>query len=558
MNWKAKLLGLLLLFVVISVALFKFDVQWDVTSDQRYTIKDASKKVFRDVQQEIVVNVLFEGNVPPQLRNYKEFVDSYVSSLARLNNKIEVVYTDPLKGSIEEVRNMRGFLSERGVEPIEWQAQDQKDINVSLIYPFISVHSEQGIQFVNLLEPNSTRVKSPEEEIISSQLKFESKLTKAVKRLVKNKKSEVHIVGYQPDLLAEGYSRDPILGHHLYVPSNAEILLQRSDSLNAVVVVLKTKDLSREELLAVDYLSSKGTPIIWLVDKFGVTLDSLRETGQTFAIAKDRASEDFLFRFGCKLENKLIQSTQSTMIPQVVQEGNNSKPVLLPYPYHPLVITDESNPIETRLSNPVSMYYVSPIALEEYPKDVDKQVLLEIGPYTKLTANLIALDFRLMRAAIEVGEFQSGTQTIGVHLEGPMNSYFRNRLTKNDQALLGKYNKTLSTERSIQNHVVISDADFAIPPMDVKGSFYPVGFNPSERRMYDGNKELLSQLLESCIEGNDLLEMANQETALTVLDAGKFVKNKSKYYIILLGLPLVLLTLIYIAYHWFRKRKYAV
>jgi len=393
------------------------------------------------------------------------------------------------------------------------------------LYPYLSVHDDDEIIFVNLLG-NQNPGEQEGESLLQAQLGFEAKLLRALRQLTKVRKTQVHIIGAHSRLLAEGYNRTEQLNRFQFVSSNPDLLLENKDSVDAIISVVKKEDLTREELLSIDVVAGADVPIIWMVDKTAVTIDSLRPTGSTLAIGNSFQLEDYLFRTGIRIVPELIMDLQSSMIPQVVNDGSNtSQTQLMNFPFHPLIITGDHSPLKARLKAPL--------------------------------ATPLPLDFGFMQVQPNPDEYNAGQLIVGVHIEGRIKPYFQNRLTSEDKDLLGRHNLSYSLDSQYIEQVVISDADLAIPARDQRGKYYPVGFNKIEGSMYDANTELISNLLESMIDGEDILHIAQKTTSLTLIDQQRFYKSETYYYFLLLGLPISLLLVSYIAYHWIRKRKYA-
>ena len=305
---------LLIGVIVLSVLL---DTQWDLTPDKRYTLHPLAKQIVRSTDEPIVVTVLLEGNIPSSFRNYRSYLDHYLAELRRSDRDVEVVYRDVNEGSPEEKLEFRKFLASRNVVPINRQVSSGDQISQELLFPYISVHDNDEIVFINLLG-NQRPGQSEEEGLVEAQLAFEAKLLRALRQLSKVRKPQVHVIGGLAQLIAEGYNRDERLSGYEFINSNPSLLLQNKDSVDAIISVIKKDDLTREELLSVDVVSGGDVPMIWLVDKTQTTIDSLRRTGSTMAVGNSFQVEDYLFRSGVRIAPELIMDLQSSMIPQVL------------------------------------------------------------------------------------------------------------------------------------------------------------------------------------------------------------------------------------------------
>ncbi len=551
------LLSVILLVLVVLLSRW-VDLRWDLTADKRYTLAPEAAELVRHLDEELVITSLLEGEVPSSFRLLKSYIDDYLFELKRYNSNIQIVYKDVLSGTPEEKEVFQSFLSERGVVPIRRQVASDEEVNQNLLYPYLSIHTDDDITFVNLLERGS--IESTEEEsLVDAQLAFESNLLRAIQKITRKSTPDIHILGSAAELLAEGCARDNRFDSYRYVASDAAKILSDVEAVDGIICVVKKEDLPREELLALDIAAGKGIPVIWAIDKTDVTLDSLRGVEANYlAISHEYGVEDYLFRSGLKIAPSLIMDIQSSRIPQVINSGAvGAQTRLLPYPFHPVILTGASNPVHARLVSPLSTYFASPIQLLEYPKSVMKTPLLSTGSYTKVISTPYLLDFAFMQKAPDPKEYNRGEQLISVEIEGRVKPYFQNRLTTEDISLLDQYDITYNTDSQYIHQIVISDVDWLMPSSSQRG-FFPVGYNAYENQMYDANAELLVNLIEYLVDGDDLIALKEKFSSISYLDRQKLASQTSWYYFILLGLPLIALMCLYICYHLVRRRKYAL
>jgi len=549
------LLSAVLLVLVVLGARW-VDMRWDLTDDKRYTLAPEAAEIVSHLDEELVITSLLEGDVPSSFRLLKSYIDDYLFELKRYNPHIQIVYQDVLSGTPEEKEVFQKFLSEKGVVPIRRQVASDEEVNQNLLYPYLSIHTEEDITFVNLLERAS--IESTEEEsLVDAQLAFESNLLRAIKKLTRRSAPDIHVLGTKSDLIAEGCSRDSRFSSYRYISSDASRLLSEVDSVDGILCVVKKEDLQREDLLAIDIAASRGVPVLWAIDKTDVTLDSLRGTSSYLTTAYEYSAEDYLFRSGVKISPTLIMDIQASRIPQVVNSGSAATQTrMLPYPFHPVILTGEANPVHARLSNPLSTFYVSPIELLEFPRSVIKTPLLTSGSYSKVVSTPHLLDFGFMQKAPDPQEFNRGPQLISVEVEGRVKPYFLNRLTQEDRSLLDQHDLTYDTDSQYIHQIVVSDADWLLPSRDQRG-FYPIGYNSYENQMYDANAQLLVNLLEYLVDGEDLISLKEKFSSISYLDRQKLSEKSTWYYFVLLGLPLIVLLCLYICYHQVRRYKYA-
>ncbi|MEL6124719.1 MAG: Gldg family protein, partial [Bacteroidota bacterium] len=279
------------------------------------------------------------------------------------------------------------------------QVQSQDEVSQSLLYPFVSLQTVDELLFVDLLEPRLL-IESEESTLLRSQFSFESKLVRALRSLNQNRLDQVAVLGPKSALIAEGFNRDSRISGRKYVNASDGSLLELSTSLDAIIVITNS-DLPRDELVAIDALASSGVPVVWCVDKFSVTLDSLSD-GPYLATTGQLNLEDYLFHYGVKIEPELIQDLSCHTIPQVVgSQGGAAATESLPYPYHLRVVGFDQGSVLNRFVGEMHIPYASPISVRDNQELLKTEPILFSSPNSKTTPSPAILDFGLMTKALE-------------------------------------------------------------------------------------------------------------------------------------------------------------
>jgi hypothetical protein len=85
----------------------------------------------------------------------------------------------------------------------------------------------------------------------------------------------------------------------------------------------------------------------------------------------------------------------------------------------------------------------------------------------------------------------------------------------------------------------------------------PVGYNYFENKNYPGNLEFVLNVVEYMTGNKSLLPAKKNKIIITKLDEIKAQRESGKWQLVNIALPLLLLSLFGILYHWWRKSKYA-
>ncbi len=544
MRPNKKFIVTLAILVVVNLVFFKVDYRWDLSSDGRFSLSDEAVEAIRSIDNEVVVTVLMDGNIPSDLRAYREYVDVFLWQVRRASSKVNVVYRDPSEGTVEEVNAFRDFLRSRGVTPVGQRVATRDQVSQSLIYPYVSVHNARHVAFIDLLTSADLN-EDASTGIISSMAAFESRLVRAIRDVSLREPVNVAIVGVADTLLYRtfGMGAKEMSAYAFF--SRNELALDDAD----IVLALDSREgLDRHDLLYIDQAVVRDVPIVWYVDRFDVEVDSIRKYGAYTTIASARLSDDMLFKWGVRVRPELVMDLNCSSIPQVVGEVNG-QPRIVPigFPFHPVI---QSLPLY--VDDPASTYFVSPIDTLRTSDQIRKKPLLVSSPYTRTLSSPVQLSFDFMRVEPDPQEYKDGELVLGVALEGSFSSHFQNRLSSNDRLYLDSLNYAYQKGPGKTRQVIISDTDLILPVNDVRGNRMPLGFNKWERIIYPGNGKILANSLEYALHGDRILSLYRADFSISPFDKGKYRSNRWFYITQAAGWPTLGILLFFIIFRLYR------
>lgn len=168
------------------------------------------------------------------------------------------------------------------------------------------------------------------------------------------------------------------------------------------------------------------------------------------------------------------------------------------------------------------------------------------------------LTFEILRVPPDEAVFNKGPQPIAVLLEGEFESFFKNRVTAENEAVLNQIGASFTERSPKTKQVVISDADFMKNKYDPEtGQISAIGVNQLDRNLYEGNKSLIVNTIEYMCDDFGLLEARSKDFKLRLLDKVRTKTERTKWQVINLLMPLVLLWIFAFLFYFWRKRKYA-
>ena len=128
-------LGLLILILINVIGSFKFE-RFDLTSEKRYSLSDATKELVQELDDIVYVRVYLEGEFPAgfvRLRNsVKEMLDEF---RAYSNGNIEYVFINPFENQDNDTKNIINQLVEQGLQPTNLKVKEGDGISQKIIFP---------------------------------------------------------------------------------------------------------------------------------------------------------------------------------------------------------------------------------------------------------------------------------------------------------------------------------------------------------------------------------------------------------------------------------------
>ena len=206
-NWKSRKLGDVLAFlnVIVLVALINLLVstnfyRFDLTEEQRYSIKDQTRDILKNLDDDVYVEVYLTGDLNAEFGRFQKAIGETLEEFRIYSsNKVKYKFTDPAAAMSEKARSE--FMSElagKGIQPTNViDTKDGQRIE-KIIFPGVIV-SYDGIETgVMLLKGN--KAGTPTEEINQSIEGVEYELAHAISKLVNADRKEIGFVSGHGEL----------------------------------------------------------------------------------------------------------------------------------------------------------------------------------------------------------------------------------------------------------------------------------------------------------------------------------------------------------------------
>ena len=161
----------------------------------------------------------------------------------------------------------------------------------------------------------------------------------------------------------------------------------------------------------------QGGKIIWLVDKFPVSLDSINKYRFYVPIESVIGLDDLFFKYGARVMPDLIVDLECSTIPQVVgMAGDKPQTKLFPWTYHMASAADSDHPITKNLDR-INFFFPSTIDTVKSAGNVKKTVLLRSSKYARSQLSPVRLSFEMLKTAPDPSNYNAGLRPVAVLLE---------------------------------------------------------------------------------------------------------------------------------------------
>ena len=289
-----------------------------------------------------------------------------------------------------------------------------------------------------------------------------------------------------------------------------------------------------------------GGKSIWLTEAVFMDRDSLyNDSGASVSVAKDLNLSDFFFQYGVRINQNLVKDLYSAPIPLAIGEGNNTQFQPVQWQYSPLATSNSEHPISNNVDL-VKFDFASQI--DTLKNNIDKTILLQSSERTKLEGPLKQISLASVTQQPDEENYNKGQQILAVLLEGNFNSVYKNRILPFE---VNNY-KDISKETKM---IIVSDGDI-IKNETNRGRPLQLGFERITGRTF-GNKEFLLNAVNYLLDDSGLINIRAKSLEIAFLDSEKVEDTKSTWQFVNMLLPLLLLAVFGLAFHFFRKRKYA-
>ncbi len=560
---KKRSQSLIQLGLIIGIALFAnvlgnfFFTHLDLTEDKRFTLSEPSRKLLKNLDAEVYVNVLLAGEFNAGFKRLQRSVNEMLDDFKSQSGFITYSYSNPGEGSVDDINAKRTELAKDGIVPTNLRIKTTVGTEEKFIYPYAKISYKGRTEVVDLLDEEAVGG-NPDEKLNTSISQLEYKFANAIHKLETGAKEIVAFtVGHGE--LREMERADLVRSLRAYYEVgtfNLDSTYAIPQDVKTLIVAKPKAPFSDRDLFIMDQYLMNGGSILWLIDPLNVELDSLRSKNSYVARDYPLNINDMLFKYGARVNPDLVLDLQCSKIPMVIDQKGTMD--LFPWYYFPVVIPNSGHPLVRNLDG-VNLYFPSSIDTIKTKTPVKKTILLTSSDNSKIQPNITRLNFEILRYGDEITKsFDQKQIPVAVLLEGVFPSLFENRVTDEMKAGLQQINQEFKSESKPTRMVVVADGDIARNFINPKtGAPLSLGFNPIDRFTYS-NKDFLINAVEYLRDDSGLIAARGREVKLRLLDTTKAKAEETFWTVLNIAGPIVLLLAFGFVYNWLRKRRFAI
>lgn len=539
--------GLLAIWLVNQLA-DRYRFRFDMTEEKRYSISDATKSTLESLDSDVFVEVFLTGNLPSKFQRFEKSIGELLDEFS-VYGKVQYKFTNPAQAGNEEARNrFYQSLVQRGIQPTSLNDRRDGQSSQQFIFPGAMVSIGARETAVNLLSGNRT---GSNDEVINESIEgLEYEFVQAIRSLTENRKRVGIITDHgTPDSTQLAGLTGRIL--EKYDLFNVRFS-QRNGLLtgyDAIVLPKPTEAFNAHEKYYLDQYVMRGGKLLIFYDALHVNMDSASGEG-TIALPYETNLDDLFFRWGVRInKNYVLDLNSGTTVVVTGNFGEQPQLQLLKWPFFPVVTNYGDHPSVKGLDATL-LRFASTIDTVK-AEGIKKISLLKTSERTKVISPPVKVAYNDLQGSLQPEFFQGGTRNLAYLLEGKFQSLYKNRFPPK-----GIDKTTFREDGEFSRIVVVADGDIIRNEFDIEsGRPLDIGVDPYAQQNF-ANGELVTRLLDYLTDEDGLVMVRAKEIRIRPLDQVKVKEEKTKWQLINVVLPLVLIVLAGGVKFYLRRRKF--
>lgn len=564
----------ILIFVNILASFYYTDM--DLTEDRRFTLNESTYQLIEELDEEVSIEILLEGDLTASFKRLQNATNDLLSKFRSRNTLVNYRWTNPMDGTQEENIEFGKKLEDQGIFPLNLTNTERGGgvRQAMLVFPYAIVRYKQQQKIVPLLEMTGGYNKdySRMEAINPSLNLLEYKFANAIQKLQMRSRPRMVLLTGHGELQRPWTESLEAAMFEYYDIARLDLdqVTHIDTNIHVVLIPKPLRPFGNKHLFMIDQYVMNGGKVIWMLDALNMEQDSLMRSGIVMPNEHPLDLNNILFNYGVRVNPNLVLDWESSVIPVNVS-AHADKPQIesRKWFYHPRVYP-YMTPLEAQetgqntIQHPivqnldfVDMRYAATIDTIKTNGYIKKTPLLRSSLYSKVQFPPVRVSLEILDQNIGQEAFTKGNQNVAVLLEGSFTSYFKNRVPPEMLDGLKALGQPFKDKSISTKMIVISDGDIAKNAMDPRSRKpLPLGVNPFDGYNY-GNKDFLMNCMEYLIDNKGIIAARNKEIKLRPLDQERAYAEETKWQLINMVLPILVMGVFGFLYAFIRRRRFA-
>lgn len=557
--------GIGIVLLTLFIASFT-TLRADLTSEGRYTLKDATKELVRDLDDVVFVKVYLDGRLPADLRRLAQATRELLDELRAFQpDLLQYEFIDPSAGSDEKTRReVYQQLQEQGLRYASVRIRDKGAFTEQIVFPGAIITYKNKALPVQLLK---SQFRAPDADLVNRSINnLEYELASAIRQVTERTRPRIAFLEGHGELgelavkdianaLGELYevSRVRIDGRIDALSEKTANMALRMNRYEAIIIAKPDSAFPDKDRYVIDQFIMNGGRVLWLVDAMNAHLDSLRHNQFSMATPLPLGLDGMLFAYGVRINKDLLIDRSCAPIEIFTTPyGDQRKLERFPWPFEPVLVPGGSHPIVNNI-DPVHAAFAS--SMDTIATDgVRKTILLTTSPYSRVLRNPVRISLGIVEVDLGLDK-PASPAPVCVLLEGEFPSAFTDQLVVAPE-VLKEWGHRDRSRRTAQ--MVISDGDVIANRVDPdQGMFYTLGYDRYARAKIYGNRELIINAVNYLLDDRSLISIRSKAITLRQLDPQRIVNERARWQGVNLAGPVILALALVGGFAWVRRRTYA-
>jgi ABC-2 type transport system permease protein len=573
--FRGKWGTMVLLLIVVLVAWLSsiWHTRFDLTNEKRYTLSAGTKQLLQKLNGDISVDICLKGEYPA---GFRKLANSTIELLDEFNeitgNSINIQLVSPSDHFTTTASTYADTLKSFGIQPITDQQAGALFQQKTLIYPIALIRSKDTMIAVRLFTTNkpfiNSKLLSQElgQELNKAEALLEYQLAEGIHKVIRHGLPKP-LIGYS---IGHGEPEDISIASLIYEVISPEYDMITVDiekdtviptQLQALVMLKPSRPFTEMENLKLDQYIMNGGKLLFFAEPLQAEMDTFRIKHRIFPFEQQLGITDLIYHYGARINPKLLLDIRCDQYPlAAASDGRTFN--LIPWNCCPKLTGNINHPI-TENVDLVNAKFANTIDLIE-TRDVKGTVLLQSSAHARtLSQGDMVLGNENVTDASDM-RFRLSNLPAAVLLEGKFTSYFSNSITTAQKQFLESSGMPFKSVVSNPGKIlVVSDGDIVMNDQDPNGQPFSMGINKytqgSDQEFVFANKKFIQNVLEFFTDEtkNELLQARNKSYVLNLLDTQKVEKEKRKWQLINILLPILIILILALFFTQWRKRKYS-